>query len=204
MKNEAVTTLKLVLKQNKMSALFPLLHEGFQVSASLGCDIQRLLCDQFGLAPDYLSDRISTIFLDGKPLDDVATAVIRDGSTLALSAAMPGLVGATFRKAGCLAAFRGSITYTQKDDDRETGHDGFVTIKLFNLLISEIGPLFLARGIWVNGHVLEEFFEIHRSDAPMIFKKLEKDGSDLLPHEIVDPGWIKGDTHYFVQVTCES
>ena len=30
---------------------------------------------------------------------------------LALSAAMPGLVGATFRKSGCLATFRGSITY---------------------------------------------------------------------------------------------
>ncbi len=133
-------TLSLVLKQEKIPVLFPLLQEGFQVTAMVGCDIQSLLCDQFGLMSDYLAHRISTIFLDGKPVDDVASAMVQDGATLALSAAMPGLVGATFRKAGCLASFRESITYQKEDEAQAACYDGFVTIKLFNLLISDFYP----------------------------------------------------------------
>ena len=151
----------------------------------------------------YLADRISTIFLNGKPLDDVASAVIKDGSTLALSAAMPGLVGATFRKAGCLAAFRGSITYTNRDDASVTCHDGFVTMKLFNLLISEMGPLFLERGIWVNGQVLREFLGMHQADVHTLFKEFKKDGIDIPPHRIADLAWITRDARFFLQATCE-
>jgi len=70
------------------------------ISATVGCSIKNLLCNQFDITPEYLSDRISTIFLNGKPVDDVESAIIKDNSILALSGAMPGLVGATFRKGG--------------------------------------------------------------------------------------------------------
>jgi hypothetical protein len=56
-----------------------------------------VLCDQFQVETDYLENRIKTIFLDGKPVDDEDKAVLKNGSTLALSAAMPGLVDSTFR-----------------------------------------------------------------------------------------------------------
>lgn len=203
MKDQASTTLTLVLKQDKISVLFPLLQEGFQVAAKVGCSIQSLLCDQFGLNPDYLADRISTIFLNGKPVDDASSAMVLDGSTLALSAAMPGLVGATFRKAGCLAAFRGSITYTKRDDASATCHDGFVTLKLFNLLLKEMGPPFLGRGIWITGHVLSEFLAMHQADVHTIFKKIKKNGIALTPHQIVDLAWITRDARFFLQTTCE-
>jgi hypothetical protein len=62
LKDQTSTTLSFVLKQDKITVLFPLLQEGFQVAAKVGCDIRSLLCDQFGLMPDYLADRISTIF----------------------------------------------------------------------------------------------------------------------------------------------
>jgi len=129
------TKIKLLLKKNKVSLMYPLLQQGFQVTAKVGCDIQSLMCDQFGMMPDYLSDRINTIFLNGKPVDDVASAIINDGATLALSAAMPGLVGATFRKAGCLASLRGSITYREASAPLSVCQEGTVTLKLFNLLI---------------------------------------------------------------------
>jgi len=45
-----------------------------------------------GLDEDYVTQRISTIFLDGKPVDDIDTLLVRDGAVLSLSAAMPGLV----------------------------------------------------------------------------------------------------------------
>ena len=191
----------MVLKPEKKSVLFPLFQEGFQVAAKVGCDIQTLLCDQFGLMPDYLANRITTIFLNGKPLDDVSSAVIPDGATLALSAAMPGLVGATFRKAGHLAAFRGSITYKKKDDAPTTCHDGFVTLKLFNLLISEMGPQFLERGIWVKGRVLRDFLDTHQADVHTIFKEFKKNGIDLAPHEISDLSWITDEARYYLQAT---
>jgi hypothetical protein len=197
-------TLSLVLKQENISVLSPLLQEGFEVTAKVGCDIQSLLCDQFGLMSDYLAHRISTIFLDGKPVDDVASAVVKDGSTLALSAAMPGLVGATFRKAGCLAVFRGTITYQKEDDSTAACHDGCITLKLFNLLISEMGPLFLERGIWVSSHVLRDFFGMHQTDVHRIFKKIKKDGIDLTPNQITDLDWITPDARFFLQATCES
>lgn len=203
MTDQPSTTLTMVLKQEKMSVLFPMLQEGFQVAAQVGCNIQRLLCDQFGLMPDYLANRISTIFLNGKPLDDAASAVVKDGSTLALSAAMPGLVGATFRKDGCLAAFRESITYQQEDDASATCHDGFVTIKLFNLLISEMGPLFLKRGIWVSGSDLRDVLGSHRSDIDTIFKKIEKNGAGIDPQQIADLEWMPLDARFFLQATCE-
>ncbi|MGD8835284.1 MAG: hypothetical protein PVI54_07945 [Desulfobacteraceae bacterium] len=203
MNDQTSTTLTMVLKQEKSSLLFPLFQEGFQVAAKVGCDIQTLLCEQFGLMPDYLANRISTIFLNGKPLDDVSSAVIMDGATLALSAAMPGLVGATFRKAGHLAAFRGSITYRKKEDGPTTCHDGFVTLKLFNLLISEMGPPFLERGIWVNGRVLRGFLNLHQTDIHTIFKEFKKNGIDLTPHEIADLSWITDDARYYLQATNE-
>lgn len=193
------TKISFVLKQNKISVFFPLLQKGFQVSAKVGCNIQTLLCDQFGLMPDYLSDRISTIFLNGNPVDDVESAVVNDGATLALSAAMPGLVGATFRKSGCLASFRGSITYQKDGDVPMTCQDGYITLKLFNLLVSEMGPLFLERGIWVSGGFIKEFLETHQTDFHTIFEKVLKDGSDIAPEQIAARDWITPDARFLLQ-----
>jgi hypothetical protein len=202
-KDQPLTPLSLILKHDNLSVMVPILQEGFRVAAKVGCDIQSLLCDQFGLRPDYLADRISTIFLNGKPLDNVAAAVIKDGATLALSAAMPGLVGATFRKSGSLAALRKSITYSTPDDTPATGHDGFVTIKLFNLLTSELGPLFLKRGIWVRGRDLRDALGSHPSDMHTIFKKIEKDGHCMDLEQVADLEWISMDACIFLRATGE-
>ena len=187
------------LKDDDFSAFLPLLQQGFRVSAMVGCNIQNLLCDQFGMMPAYLTDRINTIFLDSKPVDDVASAVVRDGATLALSASMPGLVGATFRKAGCLASFRGSITYQNEDDAPAVCHEGTVTLKLFNLLVSEMGPLFLKRGIWISGHELKEFINSLKSGIDVFDYRVEKEGHELNPKMLTKPEWISSDTRIFLQ-----
>ena len=132
-----------------MSLFYPLLQMGFQLNIRVGCSIHSLLCDQLGVAPDYLRERVKTIFLNQKPVDNVQNALIKDGATLALSAAMPGLVGATFRCDGVLAAFRSTITHQNESAATGPG-DGTITLKLFNMLISEMGPLLLEQGITVN------------------------------------------------------
>jgi len=57
-----------------------------------------------------VKEKISTIFLDGKAVDSPETALLREGSTLALSSAMPGLAGAILRRDGPYASLRSSIT----------------------------------------------------------------------------------------------
>jgi hypothetical protein len=196
-------TVLLFLDEDNLPALFPLLHQGFQLTATVGCDIQCLLCDQFKLDPEYLADRISTIFLDGKPVDDVASAVVRDGATLALSAAMPGLVGATFRKAGHLAPFRGEISYQKEAECPTASQDGWITLKLFNLLLSELGPLFLKRGIWIGGGVLRDALNRQPPGLQPLCKKIELNGGELPPERMTQLEWISPDTRYFLKVNCD-
>ncbi len=156
-------TLSLILKPNYFRRLLPLMQQGFLMKVPAGGSIKAVLCQHLGLSPDYLEGRIQTIFLDGKPVDDVDKAFVGDGATLALSAAMPGLVGATFRKGGFYAAMRAGITYSE-GQKTVPGAECLVALKLFNLLASELGPLFLEKGIWVKKAVLIEFLKNQPAD----------------------------------------
>jgi hypothetical protein len=141
-------------------ALFPkffeILQGGFMVKCRVGISIKTLLCEELGLTPAYVMGRISTIFLDGKPVDDIESAIIKDGSSLALSAAMPGLVGATMRREGVYSSLRSSITYEEKHSNY-LSKEGLISLKLYNLLIDELGPLLLKRGIFVKSTELSAF-----------------------------------------------
>ena len=151
------TTLCLTAENDRIPAFSPVLAKGFVVKIQVGCTVRELVCDQFGLSVDYLENRIQTIFLDGKAVDNVNTAVVRQDSTLALSAAMPGLAGATLRRGGFFAAMRSQITHN-KIEKNEIAKDGTIILKLFNLVAGEIGPMFLSQGIWIAGKHLQDFF----------------------------------------------
>jgi len=97
------------------------------------------LCGHFKVEENYLEDRVKTIFLDGKPVDDVEKAMANNGSVLVFSAAMLGLVGATFRRGGALAAFRSGITYQQEDSIPDSSEEALILIKLFNNQCSAAG-----------------------------------------------------------------
>ena len=133
------------------------------VKVQVGSNIKSLLCRQFGLSPEYLEKRIQTIFLDGKPVDDVDSAIVKQGSTLALSAAMPGLVGATLRRGGYYAQMRSQISY-REETGSEAIHEGMIFLKLFNLLLKELGPSFLKRGILIKGKHLSDFLKRQPDD----------------------------------------
>ena len=194
----------LTIGRDSIPHFLPLLQQGFQVTAKVGCDVQSLLCDQFGLMPDYLAERISTVFLNHQPVDDLAATVVGDGATLALSASMPGLVGATFRKAGCLAAFRGTITYRDKEEGPAACFDGCVTLKLFNLLIEELGPRFLERGIWISADVLHDFWARLPAQIQMAADMVASDGGDPSSEKIGHLDWIPSHARVFLRAICES
>ena len=136
----------------------PLFSRGVQVSACLECSLKELMCRQIGLAEDYLKNRVQTVFLNGHPVDDVNQATVGEGAIVALSAAMPGLAGAVLRKGGVLATLRKNITYRNDASARETC-EGKVIVKLFNMTTREVGPLLLARGIWMEGTELRELLD---------------------------------------------
>ncbi len=93
---------------------------------------------------------VQTLFLDARPVDDVDTVVVRDGAILALSAAMPGLLGATMRKGGRYAAFREDISQ-HADACGICETRGRVTVKLFNMVAKEVGSRLLETGVEVDG-----------------------------------------------------
>lgn len=136
--------LALTMRADLLAEFFPLLREGFFLSVTVGRPLEELF-RQWGISPDYAARRITTIFLDNRAVDDIKTSFVRDGSTIALSGAMPGLVGATMRRGGYYAPMRGAMTY--HGDDAEGEGAGTVRVKLFNILLPELGPAFLAEGI---------------------------------------------------------
>jgi hypothetical protein len=147
--------LYLHFQKDPIAAFFPLLQKGFYVENVIG-NLEKMLCQICGLDPDQVHDRIQTVFLNGKPVDDMETAYVRDGDCLALSAAMPGLVGATMRLGGVLAGFRHSISHRESGGQSHP-QGGVFSIKLFNLLIKEIGPRFLKQGILAPPGDLRDF-----------------------------------------------
>jgi hypothetical protein len=151
-----MTTLSLAVENRLIGSMFSILQDGFMVRALVGRSIGEFLREQYGLSREYIAKRISTIFLDGEPVDDVDAATLRDGSTLALSGAMPGLVGAVMRSGSYYASFRYSITH--RDSGKTVKEEeGVIRVKLFNIIMSELGADFLRRGIYLNAIVLRDF-----------------------------------------------
>ena len=71
---------------------------------------------------------------------------------------MPGLVGATMRRGGFYAALRQGISHGV-DSVTAAGECGTIRLKLFNLLLAELGPLVLARGLILESGELTDLLK---------------------------------------------
>ncbi len=163
MKNQQIGKLNLNVTGDQIHFFFSLLRHGFMVETPVGCSVKTMLNNILGMNDEYVENRIKTIFLDAKPVDDIKTACINDGSVLVLSGAMPGLAGATLRRGGQLASFRGSIS-CRSDGKNALKQEGRVVVKLFNLLVNDLGPIFLKQGVLIKKEQLEDFFGSRPSD----------------------------------------
>lgn len=149
------SSLCLKVPGNRLSTFYYFLQTGFRLKIMVGMNVEATLVHEFGLGTDLL-DKIQTVFLDGKAVDDLESSIVKEGSVLALSSAMPGLVGATLRRGSYYAAMRSQIT-AAKAEQTTSSKEGQITLKIFNLLISQLGPGFLQRGIRVERRLLEGF-----------------------------------------------
>jgi len=149
-------SIEVQLAPELLRIFFPLFQEGVEVEVKAGCSIRELLIEQFGIAAEYISTRITTVFVNHRAVDNMDSAQIYDGAVLALSGAMPGLVGATMRSGGFYAAMRGNMTYRNEAAAPEV-KSGAIKLKLFNLLLPELGPRLLQRGILLSATRWQEF-----------------------------------------------
>jgi hypothetical protein len=152
--------LSLVVNAKLVPLFFQLLGHGFRVNVQTGTSVKELLCNQLGIHEDYLAQRIQTIFLNFKVVDDVNSAIVDRDATLALSGAMPGLVGAILRSGGFYAPMRSQISHA-KDAPTSQLMNGQVTLKLWNLVVKELGPTFLERGIRIEAEEVQSFIKRH-------------------------------------------
>jgi hypothetical protein len=162
--DSSLTQLRFVIDDSQLPGFYQILQAGFMVKALVGCSTKNFLTQQLGISPEYITERIQSIFLEGRPVDDLDSAMIHDGSHLSLSAAMPGLVGATLRRGGVYGALRSSITYNESDSHCEIV-EGCVHLKFFNLLMRELGPDLLKKGIYLKSSEMADFL----SDQPLEF-----------------------------------
>ncbi|MFO7716462.1 hypothetical protein [Desulfosarcina sp.] len=173
-----MTRLELHVDPSCIHLFYALLEKGVIVSAKTGCTLRDFLCGQLGISGDYLNQRVQTLFLDARPVDDVDAVVVRNGSTLALSAAMPGLLGATMRKGGRYAAFRKDISQPA-DACGVCETSGQVTVKLFNMVAREVGGRLLEAGVEVDGRDLQRSIDRCPEAFGRCIRKVRRDGQTV-------------------------
>ena len=190
----------LSVKANLISRFLKLLERGFRLKIEASLSIRELLCHHLGISEEYVDNRIQTIFLDGRPVDNVDTAWVENGSRLALSAAMPGLVGATFRKGGFYASLRNTISYTKTENSIFKGA-GEIILKLFNMVAKELGPELLEKGIRIEGNAFQNFVLRNSEDLKTDCVSIHLNGEQVDIVNLLEMNWEN--TEIFLQVTSK-
>ena len=183
--DEELVTFTLEPAKEQISRLCTLMHNGCYVKVECGKTMRDLLCEQFQIPFEYVRKDIKVIFLEFSPVDNIETAIIKDGATLALSAAMPGLVGAAMRRDGDLTWLRSSITYQEGETDHQVGQ-GLIQIKLFNRVMADLGESFLRRGVYVKSKYLSEFLTRFTPEFWKEFGTISKNQDTITNQELSD------------------
>jgi hypothetical protein len=162
-----------------LPCFYSIFQRGFLFSCKVERSIEHLLLHQLELDPKFVKEKVSTVFLDGSCVDDISSAILKEGSTVAFSSALPGLAGATLRRGGHYACLRESITHKEQSAATEAEHEGLITVKLFNILMGGMGGVFLEKGIILGRNAATEFFTSMSKDLLDLIDKVEIRGAIL-------------------------
>lgn len=144
----------LTVAPGDLASFTTLLQSGFRVSVPGGKTLLEALITLPGFTPDYLAATVQTIFYNGVPVDDLRLPVAGKNAVVALSAAMPGLAGAIFRKNSIHAPLRGNAS--NREEPAGVEKTSF-TLKLFNSIAFERGGELLRRGVVVTAAAVASF-----------------------------------------------
>ncbi len=172
----------LVVDKDGLAKFTTLLQSGFLLDVPQGESIGDLLASLPGFSRDYIIQRVQTIFLDGLPADDLNQQLFGAGAVLAISAAMPGLAGAIFRKNGIHASLR---TTADKPLSKSSAANNPITVrlKMFNMIAVEKGSHILSSGCTLAASSLAKFLD-YRHTLSSQLKSLEVNGRNISLQEL--------------------
>lgn len=160
-----------------------LLQSGAEYIAVQGQSLGDFITSLPEFSWDYIESSVQTIFLDGMPADDIkAKTFTKPCHTLALSAAMPGLVGAILKRNSLHVSLR---TTTVDDSVAEVGTPTTIKLKIFNSIAQEKGPQILHGGAVFSTDRLYKTFSI-RENLLKKAKSIQCDGTDIAQNELFD------------------
>ena len=177
MSKQLLKNVTITLQGDKTTAdkIAILVQRGFLVEVDGPITIEELLLDLPGFSRDYIRDRVQTIFVNGLAEDDTRRLLV-PGSTLALSAAMPGLAGAIFRRGGRHGSLRTRPAEEKRTTEMQAGQ---VTVKLFNMIATETGPRILENGMRIKGAVLGRFLDRQAERILPLIAAVQMDGQPV-------------------------
>lgn len=149
-----IPTIRFQTTADTIDKFTSLLQAGILVPARPGVTIGEFLKSLPGFTEDYITDQIQTIFLNGTATDNMETPMEGDNPTLAISAAMPGLAGAIFRRNSLHAALR---TVKNRIESHSTTDRIVITLKLFNAIARDRGAQLLKEGVTMKSNTLSAF-----------------------------------------------
>jgi len=180
-RDERLSVLELYQAVPALDRFATLLQRGVLLSLPEPKPLAEILERLPGFSRAYMEKEVQTILVNHSGCDDL-DQLIDPGSIVALSAAMPGLAGAIFRRGGPHASLR-SRTRTLRPT--QTGSP-WLTIKLFNRIAAHRGPELLAAGITMTGPVLARFFARQGARMGHLIRELRLDGVPLDPRSAGD------------------
>ncbi len=146
----------LLVEPEVLTKFTTLLQNGIYLEAEQGETIGGLLNTLPGFTEEYVNQRVQTIFLNGLPADDLQQQLFGTEAVIAISAAMPGLAGAIFRKDGVHSSLR-TETAAKLSQTAPSDQSIKIRLKLFNMIAREKGAQILDDGCMIMASALEKF-----------------------------------------------
>ncbi len=179
-KEDNIGTIQFFIGPSALPRFNEILQRGFFVINPVGISIEEFLTKQIGLSRQYIGYKISTVLLDGKIVHDIGSALIKRGSVLAFSSALPGFVGASLRS-GSINQSLGESSTSREINSPDSKDRGVFCVKLYNLPMLELGPYFMKRGILLRSAGLEEFLKTQPDAFWRDCSKILLDGKQIDP-----------------------
>lgn len=189
MTSTQTTHLSLTVQPDSLRRFFVLTGVGFKIKISAPCTLADLLGKDLNVEPAYVADRIQTIFLNAKAVDDPAATLVLAGDSIGLSGPMPGVAGAVLRKQSRLSSMRSSMSHTQRNRATADQEAGDVTIRLFNVLQEELGRQLLQIGMRIPGESWSDFLCRNRNTLSAAIQSAELDEIQLPPKSLWNRSW---------------
>lgn len=158
-----VSCLTIRMKPEVKTAWNSILQKGFFLSGHEGMSVRQFMVECLGYDNCLVDESVRTVFLNSSPVDNIDTALVKDGDRLALGSAMPGLVGICMGRDNPYKEFRSGIACHGNEGQVSSEAAIRVYVKIFSTLAVDTGADILARGIEVDAGQLFAFLEMNKA-----------------------------------------